>query len=118
MRALLADGPRQSLIGTEQVLFPYDTGTVRALADPLPAQTAVAGDALIGAKVAVQDCTFRMLTVDEIRGGMAFRPGYVLLGTSIRAKVRMLGNAVTPPVARDLVAAVVEAITGEPIDPA
>jgi DNA (cytosine-5)-methyltransferase 1 len=117
MRALLADGPRQSLIGAEQVLFPYDTGTVRALADPLPAQTAVAGDALIGAKVAVEDCTFRMLTVDEIRGGMAFRPGYVLLGTSIRAKVRMLGNAVTPPVARDLVAAVVEAITGEPIDP-
>jgi len=88
-----------------------------ALTDPLPAQTSVAGDALIGTRVPVQDCTFRMLTVDEIRGGMAFRPGYVLLGTSIRDKVRMLGNAVTPPVARDLVAAVVEAITGEPIDP-
>ena len=29
--------------------------------------------------------------------------------------VRQLGNAVTPPAARDLIAAVVEAITGEPL---
>jgi hypothetical protein len=29
----------------------------------------------------------------------------------------MLGNAVTPPAARDLVAAVAEAITGDTIDP-
>lgn len=106
--------------GTHQgLLYGYDTGALRELAAPLPTQTAVAGDALIGPAdcvVAVEDCTFRMLTEDEIRAGMAFTPGYRLLGSSKRAKVRMLGNAVTPPAARDLVAAVVEAITGTEFD--
>ncbi|WP_204295300.1 DNA cytosine methyltransferase, partial [Actinoplanes campanulatus] len=117
MRTVLADGPRQSLITAGHALFPYDGRRLRHLGTPLPAQTAIAGDALIGTRIPVENCTFRMLTVDEIRAGMAFRDGYLLLGTSNRAKVRMLGNAVTPPAARDLVAAVVEAITGEPIDP-
>jgi hypothetical protein len=57
-----------------------------------------------------------MLTVGKIRAGMAFHPGYRLPGTK-RERVRMLGNAVTPPAARDLIAAVAEAITGEPIEP-
>ena len=56
-----------------------------------------------------------MLAVDEIRAGMAFTPGYRLFGSK-RERVRMLGNAVTPPVARDLVAAVTEAITAEQIE--
>jgi DNA (cytosine-5)-methyltransferase 1 len=104
--------------GTHQaLLYGYDTGKLRpADAAPLPAQTAVQGDALLSAAGDVDDCTFRMLTVDEIRVGMAFTPGYRLLGTSKRAKVRMLGNAVTPPAARDLMAAVAEAVTGDPID--
>ncbi|WP_433297419.1 DNA cytosine methyltransferase [Actinoplanes sp. CA-030573] len=117
MRALTTAG-HQSLIGIEPGLFAYDTGRVRPLADPLPAQTAIAGDGLLGPAPAVDECTFRMLTVDEIRAGMAFTPGYRFVKASKRAKVRMLGNAVTPPAARDLVAAVVEAITGEAIEPA
>jgi DNA (cytosine-5)-methyltransferase 1 len=105
--------------GTHQgLLYGYDTGKLRPVAEPMPAQTTVQGDALLSPAVDVNHCTFRMLTVDEIRAGMAFTPGYVLLGTAKRAKVRMLGNAVTPPAARDLVAAVAEAITGTPIDPA
>jgi len=115
MRALTTAG-HQSLIGLDHALFPYDGQRLRPLESPLPAQTAVQGDALLGTAIAVDDCTFRMLTVDEIRAGMAFTHGYRLLGTSNRAKVRMLGNAVTPPAARDLVAAVAEAITGETID--
>jgi DNA (cytosine-5)-methyltransferase 1 len=59
-----------------------------------------------------------MLTVEEIRLGMAFTDGYTLLGTSKRVNIRMLGNAVTPPAARDLVAALVEAITGDDLQPA
>lgn len=117
MRALTTAG-HQSLIGLDRALFPYDGTRLRPLETPLPTQTAVQGDALLGTAIAVDDCTFRMLTVDEIRAGMAFRPGYVLLGSSNRAKVRMLGNAVTPPAARDLMAAVVEAITGAELDPA
>ncbi|AGZ39596.1 DNA cytosine methyltransferase [Actinoplanes friuliensis] len=115
MRALTTAG-HQSLIGFDHLTYGYDTGRLRPLEMPLPAQTTVEGDALLGTAVDVDDCTFRMLTVDEIRAGMAFTPGYVLLGTAKRAKVRMLGNAVTPPAARDLVACVVEAITGDPFD--
>ncbi|MDP9797449.1 DNA (cytosine-5)-methyltransferase 1 [Catenuloplanes nepalensis] len=115
MRALTTAG-HQSLIGLGHAVYGYDTGTLRPVAVPLPAQTTIAGDALLGAAPDVDDCTFRMLTVDEIRAGMAFTPGYVLLGTSKRDKVRMLGNAVTPPAARDLVAALAEAITGDVYD--
>ncbi|WP_433792131.1 DNA cytosine methyltransferase [Actinoplanes sp. CA-252034] len=115
MRTVLADGPRQSLIGWGHALMPYDARALRPLDAPLPAQTTIQGDALLGTAIAVQDCTFRMLAVDEIRAGMAFEHGYVLLGSK-REQVRMLGNAVTPPAARDLVAAVVEAITGDSFD--
>jgi DNA (cytosine-5)-methyltransferase 1 len=102
--------------GTHQgLLYGYDTGNLRPVTQPMPSQTTVQGDALLGAAIAVDDCTFRMLDVDEIRAGMAFSQGYILLGNK-RERVRMLGNAVTPPSARDLVAAVVEAITGHELE--
>ena len=59
--------------------------------------------------VAVEDCLFRMLEPHEVAAGMAFTPGYVVLGNK-REKVRQLGNAVTPPAARDLIAAVAESL--------
>ena len=62
---------------------------------------------------AVEDCLFRMLTPAEVSAGMAFPTGYRVLGTSNRVKVRQLGNAVTPPAARDLGSAVAEALLGE-----
>lgn len=46
---------------------------------------------------------------------MAFLPGYIVLGSK-RERVRQLGNAVTPPVAEILISALVEAITGQPLD--
>jgi DNA (cytosine-5)-methyltransferase 1 len=92
-------------------LMPYDGKSLRSLGIPLPAQTTIQGDALLGTAIDVDDCSFRMLDVDEIRAGMAFTEGYILLGTK-RERTRLLGNAVTPPASRDLVAAVVEAITG------
>jgi DNA (cytosine-5)-methyltransferase 1 len=60
----------------------------------------------------VDDCEFRMLEPDEIKRGMAFDAEYVLLGTK-REKVRLAGNAVTPPAARDLIAAVAESLGSE-----
>lgn len=92
----------------------HDSGDLRPLRQPLPTQSTVQGDASIGADVQVEDCTFRMLNVHEIRAGMAFAADYTLLGTK-RERTRMLGNAVTPPAARDLVAAVTEAITGQEV---
>ena len=43
---------------------------------------------------------------------MAFAAPFILLGSK-RERVRLCGNAVTPPVARDTVACVAEAITGD-----
>ncbi len=45
----------------------------------------------------VEDCGFRMLVPAEIKKAMAFPDEYVLLGNG-REQVRLLGNAVTPPV--------------------
>lgn len=105
----------QSLIRWGDALMPYDGAGLRPVRLPLPAQTTIQGDALVGTAVAVEDCTFRMLEVDEIHRGMAFLPDYTLPYGSKRDRVRLLGNAVTPPAARDLVAAVVEAITGDEV---
>ncbi|MEU4239763.1 DNA cytosine methyltransferase [Actinoplanes sp. NPDC026619] len=114
LRTLTTAG-HQSLLRWDHVLFPYDGRSLRPLDVPMPAQTTVQGDGLIRVVPSVDDCTFRMLAVDEIRAGMAFADGYILLGTK-REQVRMLGNAVTPPAARDLLASVVEAITGDQFD--
>lgn len=63
----------------------------------------------------VDDCLFRMLEPHEIHAGMAFTADYVVLGSK-RQKVKQLGNAVTPPVAEVLFAALVECITGDELD--
>lgn len=78
-------------------------------------QTTVEGGVLIDCRVDIDDRLFRMLTPQEFKVGMAFARPFVLLGSK-REQVRMCGNTVTPPVARDLIACVVEAITGDPIE--
>jgi DNA (cytosine-5)-methyltransferase 1 len=104
----------QSLIRWDHLVYAYDTGELVPIVDVLPTQTTVVGDAVLGPRVEVDDCTFRMLEPHEIQAAMAFAPGYVVLGNK-RERVRQLGNAVTPCAARDLIAAVVEALTGEAV---
>ncbi len=58
----------------------------------------------------VMACRFRMLEPHEIAAGMSFPLDYRWQGTK-RERVRLAGNAVTPPAARDLVACVVEALS-------
>lgn len=57
----------------------------------------------------VEDCEFRMLEPHEIKAGMAFPKEYIMLGNK-REQVKMAGNAVTPPAARDLVACMAETL--------
>lgn len=57
----------------------------------------------------VMDCSFRMLEPSEIAAGMAFPDEYQWAGTR-RDQVKMAGNAVTPPAARDLVSVVAESL--------
>lgn len=58
---------------------------------------------------AVDDVLFRMLEPHEVIAAMAFPTTYTVLGTR-RERVRMAGNAVTPPAARDLITAVAHAL--------
>lgn len=57
----------------------------------------------------INECEFRMLEPSEIKRGMAFPAEYIMLGNR-REQVKMAGNAVVPPAARDLVGAVAESL--------
>lgn len=57
----------------------------------------------------VDDVLFRMLEPREIARAMDFPTDYTILGNR-REQVRMAGNAVTPPAARDLVGVVAESL--------
>lgn len=61
------------------------------------------------AEAQVDDCLFRMLEPHEVAAGMAFPADYLWQGTR-RERVKLAGNAVTPPAARDLIAAVAESL--------
>lgn len=79
-----------------------------------PARTMVASarQSLVGwphAVPAVEDCTFRMLAVQEIQAAMAFTKDYIVTGSK-REQVKQLGNGVTPPAAEWLVRAAVESL--------
>lgn len=62
----------------------------------------------------IRDVNFRMLEPQEIKAAMDFPADYRLVGTR-RVQVRLAGNAVTPPAARDLVGLVAETLNGQPL---
>jgi DNA (cytosine-5)-methyltransferase 1 len=64
------------------------------------------------AEAQVDDCLFRMLEPTEVAAGMAFPADYIWGGTR-RERVKLCGNAVTPPAARDLIACVAASLGGE-----
>jgi DNA (cytosine-5)-methyltransferase 1 len=71
-----------------------------------------------GSQVGAEDCYFRMLQPREQMNAMAFSPEFEMIpGTSKRDMTRLAGQAVTPPVARDIACAMVEQIRGEEIEP-
>lgn len=67
------------------------------------------GQGLVMPELSVEDCHFRMLQPHEIGRGMAFPETYVVLGTK-REKVKLYGNAVTPPAMKLLVQRGVETL--------
>lgn len=86
---------------TKSLTVPLDTGTTTQSRDALTATADVTADP--------SNWAFRMLEPHEIAAGMAFPDSYRILGNK-REKVRQAGNAVTPPVARDLGHAVAESL--------
>lgn len=92
LRTVCANGLHHGL------LVPYyGTGQARATDAPYRTVSTHDREALVQPAVAVEDCLFRMLHVREIQRAMAFPDDYILLGTG-RDKVKLLGNALTPPV--------------------
>ncbi|MFE2869782.1 DNA cytosine methyltransferase [Embleya sp. NPDC059259] len=115
LATVCANGNHHGVVTAPDLLMTYyGNGTAHPTTQPVPTVTTRDRAALIegGAVTAVEDCRFRMLSPGEYAAAMAFPHTYVLLGTK-RERVRMAGNAVTPPSARDLVAAVAHALTGE-----
>jgi DNA (cytosine-5)-methyltransferase 1 len=68
-------------------------------------------------RAVVDQCTFRMLAQQEIGDFMGFPSGYRVDGSDKDVK-RGYGNAVPPAMAEVLVSALVEALSGEQLDPA
>ncbi|MFG2447549.1 DNA methyltransferase [Nocardia fluminea] len=102
----------------DELLVPYyRTGLARPVVEPMGTLTTHDRFGLLGVdpQRLLDECTFRMLEPDEIRAGMAFRATYKPIGDK-RTQAAGYGNAVTPPAAEVLGCALVEAITGEPIE--
>ena len=74
-------------------------------------QSVITPGDIAAAEARVDDCLFRMLEPHEVAAGMAFPTDYLWGGTR-RERVKLAGNAVTPPAARDLIAAVAESLVG------
>lgn len=86
---------------------------VRPASEPMPTLTTATTKAMLEpTTIDPEDCTFRMLEPHEIAAGMSFPLDYRWQGTK-RERVRLAGNAVTPPAARDLVAVVAESLEDE-----
>ncbi|MFJ1461797.1 DNA cytosine methyltransferase [Nocardia sp. N2S4-5] len=78
--------------------------------EPIPTRTTCETDGIaMGPAIDIDDVRFRMLEPREIVAAMDFPREYVVLGNR-REQVRMAGNAVTPPAARDLVGVVAESL--------
>jgi len=90
-----------------QMSTPIDE-VFRTLGASLPHSLVTPGD-MAAAEAQVDDCLFRMLEPHEVAAGMAFPAEYRWEGTR-RERVRMAGNAVTPPAARDLITAVAQSL--------
>ncbi|MFJ9740870.1 DNA cytosine methyltransferase [Streptomyces sp. NPDC101166] len=106
----------QSLVTWEHLLVPYyGKGNARTVREPIGTLMTRDKYALVKGDVDIDDVLFRMLEPHEIGRAMSFADQYIVLGNK-RERVRQYGNAVTPNCAEVIVAALVEAITGEDID--
>lgn len=93
-------GGAEMLTPASEVMRTLTTGGHQSILTP--------GD-IEAAEAMVDDCLFRMLEPHEVAAGMAFPSDYLWSGTR-RERVRLAGNAVTPPAARDLIGAVVDSL--------
>lgn len=104
--------------GTQALIMRNNTGgaeMVTPAGEPLRTITTAAHQSVLtpgdiaAAEAQVDDVLFRMLEPSEAKEAMAFPTEYRMLGNR-REQVRLAGNAVTPPAARDLIAVGLESL--------
>jgi DNA (cytosine-5)-methyltransferase 1 len=97
--------------GHQSLLVPYNgTGQARPADRPLGAQPATDRWSLVDIEALVDDCGFRMLEPHEIAAAMAFPAGYIPSALTKRDRVRLAGNAVTPPVMQWITGRILQAL--------
>ena len=95
---------------TTSLLVPYYShGNASSVSEPIPTVTTHDKFGLLEGGVRLDDCLFRMLEPHEVGRAMAFPESYRVEGDK-RTKVRLYGNAVTPPVMRWIVARIASAL--------
>ncbi|KAF0647074.1 MULTISPECIES: DNA cytosine methyltransferase [Streptomyces] len=119
LATVCASGNHHGLTVPDLVVPYYGNATARPAVEPIPTVTTVDRHGLLagGTVATVDELGFRMLEPHEYAAAMQFPTSYIWLGNK-RERVRMAGNAVTPPAARDLFAMVAEAVLGEDYQPA
>lgn len=126
LRTITTHGHQSLLTWEDQLLVPYYGSTESAgpAGNPFGAFStrdryglAQPGDfPAFDVDAILPEVRFRMLEPHEIAIAMAFDLDYQVVATAKKTKVRLYGNAVTPPVSELIISALVEAITGDDLD--
>jgi DNA (cytosine-5)-methyltransferase 1 len=97
--------------GHQSLLMPYyGNGQPQPLDRPVPTVTTRDRCAVIDPDQVVDDCGFRMLEPHEIAAAMAFPDGYIPTDLTKKDRVKLAGNAVTPPVMQWIAGRVAQAL--------
>lgn len=85
-------------------------GNAQTVERPVPTVPTKDRFALIDVDRLVDDCGFRMLEPQEIAAAMAFPDGYIPTNLTKKDRVKLAGNAVTPPVMQWICGRVLQAL--------
>jgi DNA (cytosine-5)-methyltransferase 1 len=97
--------------GHQSLLMPYYGQSIPRPADrPMPTVTTKDRCALIDPDKVIDDCGFRMLEPHEIAAAMAFPDGYIPSTLTKKDRVKLAGNAVTPPVVEWITGRLIQAM--------
>ncbi len=99
--------------GHQSLLVPYNrTGRARPVDEPMHTVTTHDRLGLLDLERLIDDCGFRMLEPHEIAAAMAFPEGYIPDTYTKKDRVKLAGNAVTPPVMEWITGRVLQALEG------
>lgn len=98
--------------GNQSLLMPYYGQSLPHPADrPIGTVTTRDRYALIDPDKVVDECGFRMLEPHEVAAAMAFPDGYIPTNLTKKDRVKLAGNAVTPPVMTWIVGRILQGMT-------